>query len=97
MNIFSKYHARAAKVMAMSHMKYVLIVKENLNNGLHEEGNLNNMASYVLIKGSGFQGKLEFEDAEKAFEFYFEQCKDDRYTLIIHDDKIYKEKLMASL
>ena len=55
------------------------------------------MASYVLIKGEGFQGKLEFESAEKAFEFYFEQCKDDRYTLIIHDDKIYKEKPMASL
>lgn len=55
------------------------------------------MASYVLIKGEGLQGKFEFESAEKAFEFYFEQCKDDRYTLIIHNDKIYKEKPMDEL
>ena len=55
------------------------------------------MASYVLIKGNGFQGKLEFEDAKKAFEFYFEQCKDDRFTIITHDDKLYEEKKMAEL
>lgn len=55
------------------------------------------MASYVLIKGEGFQGKLEFENPKKAFEFYFEQCKDDRYTLITHDDKIYKEKPLNEL
>lgn len=55
------------------------------------------MASYVLIKGDGFQGKLEFEDANKAFEFYFDQCKDDRYTIILHDKKPYKEKKIEEL
>lgn len=45
--------------------------------------------SIVTIQGNGFCGKIFFEDAEKAFEFYFEQCKDDRFTLINHNDIVY--------
>lgn len=48
--------------------------------------------SIVVIAGDGFHGKFCFKDAEKAFEFYFEQCKDDRLTLIYHTDKPYQDE-----
>ena len=45
--------------------------------------------SIVKIQGNGCCGKIFCEDAEKAFEVYFEQCKDDRFTLINHNDIVY--------
>ena len=48
--------------------------------------------SIVIIKGNGFHGKFYFKDAKKAFEFYFEQCKDDRRAIIYHTDKPYQDK-----
>ena len=45
--------------------------------------------SIVIVQGNGFVGKFCFENAEKAFEFYYEQCKNDRYVLIHHNEEPY--------
>ena len=48
--------------------------------------------SIVKIQGNDFDGEIRFKDAKKAFEFYFEQCKDDRFTFIYHTDEEYEFK-----
>lgn len=50
----------------------------------------------VKFSGNGFDGEAHFKSAKEGFKFYFEQCKDDRATVIFHNDEPYPEEGVKS-